>query len=126
MTIAAEVLAALQEAGSDVGTGPLVLTFTRPGAAQVNPWDAPASPTTYTLTAIDMGTREIYADGSATESTARTSATRTVRRLMVDALGTSPMIGDRVSIGGASHDVLRVMPEAPGGVALYYEVEIST
>jgi hypothetical protein len=102
------------------------LTFTRPAASQVNPWDAPGTPTTYTLTAIDQGIRQVYVDGNATESTARTSATRFVRTLMVDALGTAPQIGDRVSIGGQSHDVLRVLPLAPGGVAIYYKVEVST
>ena len=102
------------------------VTFTRPAAGQVNPWDAPAAATTFTLTAIDQGIRQVYVDGNATQSTARTGATRFVRTLMVDALGTAPAIGDRVEIGGQSHDVLKVMPTAPAGVAIYYKVEIST
>jgi hypothetical protein len=117
MTIAAEVLAALQEAGAAVGDGPLVLMFTRKGEA-ANPWDAAGAETTYELTAIDEGIKEVYASGSA--------ATRKARFLMVDAIGTAPAIGDSVAIAGASHDVLAVMPEAPGGIALYYMVEIST
>lgn len=117
MTIAAEVLAALQEAGAAVGDGPYSLTFTRAGVAE-NPWDAAGAETTFTLTAIDEGIKEVYVSGS--------SATRKARMLMVDATGTEPMIGDRVTVSGAAHDVLAVRPEAPGGVALYYMVEISS
>jgi hypothetical protein len=117
MTIAAEVLAALQEAGAAVGNGPLVLTFTRKGGEEYS-WSEGEGPTTYQLTAIDEGIKEVYASGS--------SATRKARFLMVDATGTAPAIGDSVAIGDKSHDVLAVMPEAPGGVALYYRVEIST
>ena len=115
MTIAQEVLAALQEAGREVGA--LVLTFTRAGVAE-NPWDTPAAGQTFALTAIDEGIREVYVSGS--------SATRKARMLMVDATGTAPAIGDKVAINGATHDVLAVLPEAPGGVAFYYRVEIST
>ena len=125
MTIQAEVLAALQEAGTATGGAPVELTFTRPGV-QANPWDAAGTATTYKLFAIDMGIRQIYVDGAATESAARTSAVRRVRMLMVDATGTVPAIGDRVGIGSKAHDVLEVKPLAPGGVALYYELEVST
>lgn len=115
MTIAQEVLAALQEAGAAVGTGPLVMTFAR--GAVVNPWDAGTS-STYTVTAIDEGIREVYVAGS--------SATRKARMLMVDATGTAPAIGDKVTLDGKSHDVLSVTSEAPAGTPLYYRVEIST
>ena len=91
MTIAQEVLAALQEAGREVGA--LVLTFTRPGVAE-NPWDAPASGQTFALTAMDEGIKEVYVSGS--------SATRKARMLMVDATGTAPAIGDKVAINGAT------------------------
>lgn len=117
MTIAQEVLAGLREAGQATGTGPLVLTFTREGAA-TNPWDTPGVSTTYTLTCVDMGIKQVYVEGSA--------ATRKARMLMADATGTEPKIGDRVTIGGASHDVLGVMPLAPAGTALMYNIEVSS
>lgn len=101
------------------------LTFTRPGA-QSNPWDSAQAPVTYKLVAIDMGIRQIYVDGNATESTARTSSIRRVRMLMVDATGVVPAIGDRVTINGKVHDVLEVKPLAPAGAALYYKLEVST
>lgn len=101
------------------------LTFTRPGE-QTSPWDTPQTPVTYTLTAIDMGIRQIYVDGNATDSTSRTSSIRRVRVLMVDAMGTVPAIGDRVDISNKAHDVLEVKPLAPAGAALYYKLEVST
>ena len=116
MTIAAQVLAGLREAGTATGNGPLELVFTRAGAAQVNPWDAVATPTSYTLTGVDMGIKTRYGADS---------AVRSARMLMVDATGTAPQVGDKVTVSGRVHDVLAVMPEAPAGVALYYEVEIS-
>lgn len=101
------------------------LTFTRPGE-QTSPWDTPQAPVTYTLTAIDMGIRQIYVDGNATDSTSRTSSIRRVRVLMVDAMGTVPAIGDRVDIDNKVHDVLEVKPLAPAGAPLYYKLEVST
>jgi hypothetical protein len=101
------------------------VTFNRAGI-QANPWDTPQPPISFTLTAIDMGIRQIYADNTATEGGNRTSAVRRVRMLMVDATGLAPAVGDRVTIGGKVHDVLEVRPLAPSGAALYYEVEIST
>lgn len=117
MTIAQEVLAALQEAGQAVGSGPLVLTFSRAGVAE-NPWDTAAAGQAFAITAIDEGIREVYVSGS--------SATRKARMLMVDATGTAPAIGDKVTLDGKSHDVLSVTSEAPAGTPLYYRVEIST
>jgi hypothetical protein len=125
MSIAAEVLAGLQEAGVATAGAALELTFTRPGT-QVNPWDTAGTAITYNLFGVDMGIRQLYADGAATESTNRTSAVRRVRMLMVDATGTVPAIGDRVAIGAQTHDVLEVKPLAPGGVPLYFELEVST
>lgn len=116
MTIAAEVLAALQEAGREVGTGPLVLTFTRQGTA-ANPWTAPGSGQTYALTVLDRGIKDVYSGGS---------VVRRARMLMADATGVAPAVGDKVTIGGRTHDVLSVAPQAPAGVALYYALEIST
>ncbi len=125
MSIASEVLAGLQEAGVETGGAALEFTFTRPGAA-ANPWDTPGTATTYKLFGLDMGIRQVYGDGSATESSSRTSSVRRVRMLLVDATGTAPLIGDRVAVAGKTHDVLEVKPLAPGGVALYYELEVST
>ena len=125
MTIEAEVLAALQEAGVATAGAALELTFTRPGA-QVNPWDTAGTATTYKLFGIDMGIKQLYAENTATEGGNRTSAVRRVRMLMVDATGTVPAIGDRVALNSKAHDVLEVRPLAPGGVPLYYELEVST
>lgn len=101
------------------------LTFTRPGE-QSTPWGTPQTPVTYTLVALDFGIRQIYSDGTATESTSRTSAIRRLRSVMVDATGTVPAIGDRVTINGKVHDVLEVKPLAPAGANLYFKLEIST
>lgn len=120
MTIAAEVAAGLAEAGVSLTGSPLVMTFERAPSGPEKPWDTNyyGEPVTYTLTGIDMGIKEIYVSGS--------SATRKARMLMVDATGTKPEIGDRVTIGGASHDVLAVMPFAPAGEPIFYKVELST
>ncbi len=117
MGIADEVQAALAEAGTAVGNGPLLFPFTRAGV-QETPWDTAGAGVSYTLTGIDEGIKEVYIRGS--------SETRKARMLMVDATGIAPMVGDKVTVAGSPHDVLAVMPEAPGGVALYYQVEIST
>lgn len=101
------------------------LTFTRPGQ-QTNPWDTAQQPLTYTLVSLDFGIRNIYVDGTATESTSRTSSVRRVRSIMVDATGTVPAIGDRVTLNGRVHDVLEVKPLAPAGANLYFKLEVSS
>jgi hypothetical protein len=101
------------------------VTFNRPGI-QANPWDTPQSGISFTLTAMDMGIKQLYVDNAGTEGGNRTSAVRRVRMLMVDATGLAPAVGDRVTISNKVHDVLEVRPLAPSGAALYYKVEVST
>ena len=117
--IAAEVSAALREVAQDVGDGAFLVTLHPQPTAQVNPWDAPgATPDPVELAALDDGIREVYVQGSA--------ATRRARMVTVEANGTVPAVGDSLTIDGLRHAVLGVMPLAPSGVALLYDLEISS
>lgn len=120
MTIADEVLAALQEAG--IATAGAVLTVSiRRAGTQANPWDTPGAETITEHTGIDEGVKEVYVSG--------TSSTRMGRVVMIDAIAGTPQVGDSLQLGAwdgsaPAFTVLQVMTEAPGGVPLYHRVEI--
>lgn len=110
--IAAEIATAI----SGIGFGASV---SRPIANEpVNPWDTaiPGAPTVYSVTVIDDGIRNIYEPGSL--------IARKARVLTIGATGFIPAVSDVITVRGAAHEVLAVMPLAPGGVDLLYDIEL--
>ena len=117
-SIAAEVAAAIRDAGAEVGEGvELTMFLTRAPEAGANPWEAStATPTVYNLPCIDMGFRQRI-DGA-------TLIRRRAHILMVPALGLVPLTTDKINLRDTDYNILAVDIVAPGGVDLYYEVEI--
>ena len=111
--IAAEIAAALAEAGAETGDGALIVTVEEPGAT-TGP-DDNGTATLHSVTAIDDRIQRRDGNGTVTE---------TVRVLTIDAVTVEPQKGWRVQIGGVWHRIATVMPLAPGGVALLYDVEL--
>lgn len=117
MTLAAEIAAALAEAGTATAGAPLVATFTRRTGGPVTPWDEAApTVTTFALTVLDSGFQTRFSGADQTP--------RRARILTVEATGQAPQIGDGVTVAGGSFTVLGVEPLAPGGQVLLYDVEI--
>lgn len=117
MTLAAEISAALAEAGSATAGAPLVATFTRRVGGPATPWNAGApTVTTFALTVVDSGFQTRFSGADQTP--------RRARVLTVEATGEAPLIGDGVTVAGASFTVLGIEPLAPGGQVLLYDVEI--
>jgi hypothetical protein len=131
--IAAEIAAALAEAGEAVGTGPLVCTIRRASAEPdepQNPWDEPAdpvnAPTDYAVTAVE--------DVQDIRDMSGTLVGIQKRTLTVSATGVAPLKSDTIAVGVAPsavtadtafEQILAVKPLAPSGVALLYELELS-
>ena len=109
--IAGDVTVALESVGFEVTLHPAQTEM-------INPWDVPgAAPADVILTCIDSGLKEVYIQGS--------TATRLARKLMINAGVVVPKVGDTITVRGRVHDVLSVAPLAPGGVDLFYDIEIS-
>ncbi|MBK9073317.1 MAG: hypothetical protein IPL79_20305 [Myxococcales bacterium] len=125
--IAAEIAAALAEAGEATGSGALVCTIKRASGGPVTPWDTGAATAAYfevTALADEQRLRDING----------TLIGQTVRTLMVDATGTVPLKSDVIAVGirAAAVDantewaqILEVRTTAPGGVALYHELDLA-
>jgi len=111
--IAAEVAAALREVGRETGAGEFIATLIRPASQPVNPWDTPAGPPTEHPVAVMV---EQYAQNLIDGTHIRAED----RRVMMEAAGITPTTADRLQIGGDEYAILSAMPEAPGGVALYF------
>ena len=110
--IAAEVAAAIAEVG-------FAATITRRTGPQT-PWDnAPEAETAYPVTVVDDGIKTRYSRADDGALIARTA------RVLTVAVGdVAPAMGDTITVGGSLHVIAAVMPTAPGGVALLYEVEL--
>lgn len=112
--IAAEVAGALAEVG-------FTATLTRTTGGAETPWGADAATvTTYSVTVVDDGIKTLtqpQIDGALIVRTARvlTIATGTV----------IPAMGDTITLHGQEHAIVWVMPLAPGGVALLFEVHLA-
>lgn len=113
-SIAAEVAFAIEDVG-------FAATITRKGTGgpsspdQVNIVSKPA-PVTFTVRVIDDGIKDRYAPGGL--------VTRKARVLTISTAGTTPVKKDRITVRGVEHEIQAVMPLAPGGVDLLYEVEL--
>ena len=75
-------------------------------------------PTTHALVAIDE--RIHHRDET------RTLIGTSSRILMVEAIGVVPAKADRVMVRGVWHEIVDVMPEATGGVDLFYSLTLGT
>lgn len=102
--IAAEIAAALAEAGEAVGAGAYICTIRRQptGAGEgVNPWDEPAdpvnAPTDYAVTGIKDENTSRYMDGTLIGELRRV--------LTIGATGVRPISSDKVAVGVAPADV---------------------
>jgi hypothetical protein len=115
VSIAAEVAAAIREVGNATGNGPLIATLIRPAAQPTNPWDAPASAPSLIPVAVMV---ESYSQGLIDGTLIRAED----RRVMMEATGIVPTTADRISISGKEYAILSVAPEAPSGVALFYNL----
>lgn len=125
--IAADIEAALIEAGEAVGDGPLFCTLRKAGAGPVSPHDpTPAgAPTDHQLVAI-AGTKQIRDAAGALIGVS-------VRTLTVNATGATPEKGDRIAVGVAPQDVssntafeniAQVHVNAPAGVPISFDLEL--
>lgn len=113
--IAAEIAAALREAGSAVGNGPLLATIKRAGLPTGPEWNpTPGTPVEFTVTVVESSSFVKDASGTLTGEV--------IRKLMVEAGVTVPLKGDTINLRGVDHTVDSVRTVAPGGVDLLYEV----
>ena len=110
--IAAEVADAIATVG-------FTATLQRATTQADTPWDGPLSieGATFTVTVLDDGIKDRYAPGS--------MIVRRVRVLTIGAVGVVPAMSDTITVRGIAHRIEAVLPLAPGGVDLLYEVEIS-
>lgn len=132
-SIAAEIAAALGEAGAATGTGPLLCTIRRAPAEPdepQNPWDEPADPanepTLYQVTGIE--------DVSDVRDMSGTLIGVQKRTLTIDATGVVPLKSDTIAVGVATaaivadtafEEILEVETVAPGGVALMHNLRLA-
>ncbi len=131
--IAAEVAAALAEAGEAVGSGPYLCTIRRassePDEPQT-PWDEPADP------ANDPVDYEVVAVEDVQDVRDMSGMLVGVqkRTLTVSATGVAPLKSDTIAVGVAPsavtadtvfEEIVAVEPLAPGGTALLYELELA-
>ena len=112
LSIGSDVAQALQEAAREVGDGQRA-TLLRPSPQPANPWDAPA---------LARAPQQLWV---VTESYGRDMIDGTLiraedRRAMIEAVFPPPTTADRLVLGGVEYGIVRVEPEAPAGVALYY------
>ncbi|KIC22504.1 hypothetical protein [Leisingera sp. ANG-Vp] len=133
--IAEEIAAALAEAGEAVGDGPLLCTLRKAAeGAKLNPRNVGAdglpvtsADTLHELTAVQSFQQVRDASG--------TLLAQQVRKVTVNATGAEPKEGDHIAVGVALADaaedtkylrIEKVIPFAPGGVALSYDLELET
>lgn len=116
--IAAEIAAALSEVGDATGTGPLIATVTRaPANAAVNPWNTTYNtpPTTFNINVI----RDAWGFGQVDGTLIRA----TDLKLMAQAGVVVPTVADTITLAGVIYEIMNVMPEAVGGVDLFYIIQ---
>jgi hypothetical protein len=115
--IAAEVNAALAEASIATGDGTLTVMLLEPAAQPANPWDSPAgAPTEHEVNAVISDYPLSMIDG--------TLIRQGDKRLMISATGPAPKVNWRVISGAVNYAILTVREIGPGGVALYYELQV--
>lgn len=116
--IAAEIAAALSEVGTATGDGPLIATVSRaPADTPATPWEiiSEVDPTEFDVAVIrDTWTRG-QIDG--------TLILATDLKLMMQAGVVVPTVADKLTLAGEIYEIISVMPEAVGGVDLFYIIQ---
>ncbi|MCA2013515.1 hypothetical protein LCM17_18640 [Cereibacter sphaeroides] len=114
--IAAEIAAALREAGAEVGDGaPLIATLTKTPRPE-NPGDPdPGPPVGYAVAVMVSDYDLQHVDGTQIQAHDR--------QVLMEAAEVAPLPGDKLTVNGTAYNVIRAMPLEPGGVALMYEVQ---
>lgn len=113
--ILAEVQAALREAGTDTGNGPLVAVLT-PALIGGAPWDSPSpasDPVDLVVIVDEFRQNEI--DGARIQSGDK--------KLLAEAGVVVPKTGDAISVSGVAHRVENVWPLSPAGVSVMYTIQ---
>ena len=116
--IAAEIAAALGDVGTDTGSGALVATVKRLQTdSAVNPWEpiSEVDPTEYEINVIRDSWTRSELNG--------TSILATDLKLMAAAGTVVPSIADTLTLGNETYNIMSVMPEAVGGVDLFYIIQ---
>ena len=95
------------------------VTLEKRGATTGPEWAPVAgTPTTHPLVAIDQNIQHRDETGTLIGTSSRV--------LMVEAIGIVPAKADRVMVRGVWHEIVDVMPEATGGVDLFYSLTLGT
>lgn len=120
--IAAEVAAALAEAGAATGNGPMIGSLKKRAG---NPSDPPQNPF---AVATPPSTPEpapvtIIVDSYALRHIDGVMIHASDRKVTMAATGPVPAPGDTLEIGGLDYAIMSVRTESPGGVALMYECQ---
>lgn len=123
--IATEIAAALAEAATATGSGPLTAALWRKITAPStgNAWDQANAAQVLT----EIGALTVLDTGSATRWDRNPEGAlvpRNVRTLMA-AAGTEPLMGDQVALADGKHEVTAVAAAAPGGEVLFYELDVA-
>lgn len=113
--ILAEVAAALREAGTDTGNGPLVAQIT-PAVLAGNPWDVPGTPPAHVDVVVILDQfRRTEIDGARILSGDK--------KVLCEAGVIVPKAGDGITINSSVHRIEQVWPLAPAGVAVMYTLQ---
>jgi hypothetical protein len=115
--IAAEVSAAIAEAGAATGDGPLFATISRPGIADETTYPVtPAAATTHTCTVVLTE----YSDRDRNGTNIRVGD---IKALIAPDAESDPRNGDSLIVGGKTYKMVNVMAVKPGGIVLLWEVQ---
>lgn len=124
--IRAEIAAALAEAGAEVGTGPFRVSLIR-GGATTRPFpDQPVGPGNMPITTGAAQTWDLLCveDVQTTRDMAGNMMAQSQRVLTVEAGIVEPLKSDVVEVQGIRHRIAEVVPLAPAGEALLYELRL--
>ena len=125
----------------------LIAEFGAPAILRKPPWrgGTAAAPTfseqaSFPVIAVDLGIKTTWRDGSTVQETTRTLYVSTEGLPQVDGVAIVPAQGDRIAIIGEgdeglvtddgaflarSHEIAQVLPLAPAGVVVFWELRIS-
>lgn len=120
--IAAEFAEGLREAAADTGDGigTAFLLYIDPNLGPRTPSDPTPfpEPTRTAIIVLDDGIKQHYGDGGV--------VLREVHTMTVAATGPVPAPRDRIELGGRTFGIVKVEPYAPGGLPLFYDVELAS
>lgn len=124
--IAAQIAAALAEAGEVTGSGPMACTIRKAGSGPSTPWDTtPEGAPQYLAVSASLEDVKDIKDG--------TGAVVSQVRVLTIPSGAEPTTADMIAVGVPAAEateaspweaITRVTPFAPTGDVLFYEVEL--